>query len=126
MSATELMVLAFILAIVGRWAHNQKAIAGAGALVEIIFALLVVSLLDHGKTAPLAMGFAWLFLAAVLLSNNSPLTGLAKIAVNAPVSPVAGAATGASSGGAAVAGGAAGAAASAKSGGGALITGITG
>lgn len=95
MSATELMVLAFVLAVVGRWAHGQKAIAGAGALVEIIFALLVVSALDQGRTKSIAMGFAWLFLAAVLLSNNSPLTALAKISNN---NTIAGAATGGASG----------------------------
>lgn len=99
MSATELMVLAFILAVVGRWAHNQKAVAGPGAIVEIVFALLVVSLLDQGKTAGIAQGLAWLFLAAVLLSNNSPLTGLAKISNN---SSTAAAAAG---GGAAITGG---------------------
>ncbi len=79
MSATEIMGLAFLLAVVGRWSHNQSALPGAKGLVEIIFALLVISLLDQGRTQPIARGFAFVFLAAVLLSDNSPLTGLANI-----------------------------------------------
>ena len=78
MSATELMVVAIILGVIGRWAHNENAVPSAKGVVEIIFALLVIAMLDQGRTEQIATGFAWLFFAAVLLSNNSPLTGLAK------------------------------------------------
>jgi len=78
MNATELMALAFLLAIIGRWEHGQKAMPGGKAIVEVIFALLVIAFLDQGRTQPLARGFAYIFLAAVLLGSNSPITGLAK------------------------------------------------
>jgi hypothetical protein len=77
-SATQLMIVAMVAALIGRWANNEKAVPSAQGLIEILFALIVIAALDHGQTEPVAKGFAWLFLAAVLLSNNSPLTGLAK------------------------------------------------
>lgn len=97
MSATEIMGLAFLLAVVGRWSHNQSALPGAKGLVEIIFALLVISLLDQGRTQPVARGFAFVFLAAVLLSDNSPLTGLANIKDKQSVAKPAAGTTGAPS-----------------------------
>jgi uncharacterized membrane protein YbjE (DUF340 family) len=78
MSASSLMVVAIVLAAIGRWAHSQP-LGTAKTVVEVAFAVLVVALLDHGQTEAVAKGFGWLFLVAVLLSNNSPLTGLAKI-----------------------------------------------
>lgn len=127
MSATELMLVAFLLAVVGKWAHKQKAIPSGAGLVEIIFSLLVVSLLDQGRTQGIARGFAWLFLAAVVLSDNSPLTGLAKLAAknNPAQSVTAGAAAGAAGGGGALAGGAAGTAGAARAGGSSLVSGLT-
>ena len=82
MRATTVMLLAIGLAILGRWAHNQKI--SPTAVVEAIFALLVISMLDQGATAEIAKGFAWLFFAAVLLSNNSPITGLSKVINGTP------------------------------------------
>lgn len=79
MSATEIMVIAIMLGVVGRWAHNQKAVPSAKGVVQIVFALLVLAMLDQGRTEPIAQGLAWIFLAAVCLSNNSPLTGIAKV-----------------------------------------------
>jgi hypothetical protein len=38
--------------------------------------------MDQGKTEPIAKGFAWLFLAGVLLSPNSILSGLARAGVS--------------------------------------------
>jgi hypothetical protein len=76
-SASNVMLMAIILAAIGRWAHNQTA-ASAKIVVEAIFAILIITMLDNGKTEPVAKGFAWLFFVAVLLGNNSPLTGLAK------------------------------------------------
>lgn len=71
------MMVAILAAVVGRWSHNQPT-ASVKVVVEAVFAILVIAMLDQGKTEPLAKGFAWIFLAAVLLSNNSPLTGIAK------------------------------------------------
>jgi hypothetical protein len=80
MSASELMGLAMLLELVGRWSHGKKAVPSAGGLVEIIFALLLISFLDTGKTQPIARGFAYVFLAAVLLGDNSPIQGIANAA----------------------------------------------
>lgn len=82
MGATTVMAIAIVGGLVGRWSHNQKAIPSAGGLVQITFAVIVIAALDAGNTQDIARGFAWLFLAGVLLSNNSPLTGIAK-SVNA-------------------------------------------
>jgi hypothetical protein len=75
------MIVAIMAAVIGRWSHNQPT-ASVKVVVEAAFAVLVIALLDQGRTEAIAKGFAWLFLAAVLLSNNSPLTGIAKV-VNA-------------------------------------------
>jgi hypothetical protein len=79
MSASTVMMVAVLAAVIGRWAHNQP-VGDAKTVVEAAFAIVVVALLDHGPTEPVAKGFSWIFLAAVLLSNNSPLTGIAKVA----------------------------------------------
>ena len=69
--------LAWGALILGHWANNQPTI-NTKQLLEMGFALLVIALLDQGETEPIAKGFAWLFLAAVLLRNDSILTALAK------------------------------------------------
>jgi hypothetical protein len=78
MSASTVMMVAVLLAVVGRWAHNQP-VGTAKTVVEAVFAIVVIALLDQGRTEDVAKGFAWLFFAAVLLSNNSPITGIAKV-----------------------------------------------
>lgn len=82
MNATTIMLAGIGLGVVGRWAHNEKAVPDAEQTVSVIFALLLIAALDQGRTQGIARGFALLFLAAVLLSNNSPLTGLSKIGQN--------------------------------------------
>ena len=79
MSAVTVMLLAIGTGVLGRWAHNKDAVPSATGAVEVVFALFVISALDSGRTADIAKGFAWLFLVAVLLGNNSPLTGLAAL-----------------------------------------------
>lgn len=78
MSASQIMAIAIVGGLVGRWSHNQKTVPSAGGVVQIVFAVIFIAALDQGSTQQVAKGFAWLFLAAVLLSNNSPLTGIAK------------------------------------------------
>lgn len=78
MSASTVMFVAVLAAVVGRWSHNQPT-GSVKTVVESAFAIIVIALLDQGRTEPVAKGFAWLFLAAVLLSPNSPLTGIAKV-----------------------------------------------
>lgn len=77
MRATTVMLLAIGAGLIGRWAHNQKTVPSAAGVVEVTFALVLIAALDNGRTEEIAKGFAWLFLAGVLLSNSSPLTGLA-------------------------------------------------
>ena len=78
MSGTTVMAIAIVGGLVGRWSHNKKTVPSAGRIVQIAFAVIVIAALDQGSTQQVARGFAWLFLAGVLLSNNSPLTGIAK------------------------------------------------
>lgn len=82
MSATTVMAVAIVGGIVGRWAHNHKTVPSAATIVRMLFAVVVIAALDQGRTQDVARGFAYLFLAGVLLSKNSPLTGIAK-SVNA-------------------------------------------
>lgn len=78
MSATTIMSIALVSGLVGRWAHNKPTVPSAIGIVEIAFAVVVIAAMDQGQTQQVARGFAWLFLAGILLSNNSPLTGIAK------------------------------------------------
>lgn len=79
MNATTVMAVAIVGGIVGRWAHNKPTVPSAGGLVKIVFAVVVIAALDSGSTQQVARGFAWLFLAGIMLSNSSPLTGIAKL-----------------------------------------------
>lgn len=78
MRASTIMLFAWGVLIIGHWAHNQPAI-NAKQVIEMAFAVVLIALLDQGNTEGIARGFALLFLAAVLLGNNSPLTALAKV-----------------------------------------------
>jgi hypothetical protein len=73
------MITAIFAGVLGRWAHNKPAVPEATGVVEVVFALLVISALDAGRTQDIARGFAWLYLTAVLLGNDSPITGLATL-----------------------------------------------
>lgn len=61
MRASTIMLVAVLLYVVHRWATNQKAV-DPHIVVQAIFAILVIALLDQGDTEPVARGFAWLFL----------------------------------------------------------------
>jgi len=77
MRATTVMLLAIGALILAHWANNEPTV-NAKMVIELVFALIVIAALDQGQTEPVAKGFAWLFLVAVLLSNKSVLTGLGK------------------------------------------------
>lgn len=77
MRASSIMLFAVATAAVGNWAHGKSPTPKA--VIEAVFAILVVGFLDQGQTEPVAKGFAWIFLAAVLLGNNSPLQAIAKV-----------------------------------------------
>ena len=77
MSATVVFAIAWGALVLGHWANNQPS-TNVRQVLEMTFALIVIALLDQGETEPVAKGFAWLFLAAVLLRSDSILTALAK------------------------------------------------
>lgn len=78
MSATTVMLVAWGALILGHWAHKEPTLT-VKQVIEMVFAILLIAFLDSSPTTePAAKGFAWLFLAVVLLGDNSILTGLAK------------------------------------------------
>jgi len=78
MNASTIVLMAIVLALIGRWSHNEPTVS-AKLVVEAVFVLVVIAMLDQGQTQGVAQGFAWLIFAAVILSKNSPLTGIAKV-----------------------------------------------
>lgn len=79
MSAVTVFLIAWGALIVGHWSHNQPTI-NTKQVIEMAFALILIAMLEGIEdTEPIAKGFAWLFLAAVLLRSDSVLTGLAKV-----------------------------------------------
>lgn len=75
MKASEVVIIAWGLLILGHWSHNEKTLS-VNQVVEMVFAILLISFLDQGKTEPIAKGLAWLFLISVLLGKNSILSAL--------------------------------------------------
>jgi hypothetical protein len=72
------MLITWGLLIVTHWANGEPT-TSVTQVVEMTFAVLFIAFLDsQPSTAPVAKGFAWLFLAAVLLRNDSILTALAR------------------------------------------------
>jgi hypothetical protein len=85
MSGSSIMLFAIAVAMIGSWAHGHSP--GVKAVIEAVFAVLVIAFLDQGATEGIARGLAWIFLAAVLLSNNSPLQALARVTAAPAKSP---------------------------------------
>lgn len=54
------MAVAVGMYIITRWSRNEPAVTIDGVLGGV-FAILVIALLDQGKTESIARGFAWLF-----------------------------------------------------------------
>jgi hypothetical protein len=54
------MFIAVLLYVVHRWATGKTAV-DVQVVVGGAFAILVIAMLDQGKTEPVAKGFAWLF-----------------------------------------------------------------
>lgn len=82
MRASTIMLIAALLFLVHRWATNQHAV-DARIIVESAFAILVVAMLDQGRTEEIARGFAWLFLI------GAAYTALPSIARAASARPAA-------------------------------------
>lgn len=78
MSATTVMLIAWGALIATHWANSEPTL-NVRQVIEMVVAILLIAFLDSNPdTEPIAKGLAWLFLAAVLLSNKSVLTALAK------------------------------------------------
>ena len=78
MNAVAVMLIAWGALILTHWANGKPAISRQQVL-EMTFAVIFIAVLAGIPAAePVAKGFAWLFLAAVLLRNDSILTALAK------------------------------------------------
>jgi hypothetical protein len=78
-SATTVMLIAFGALILGHWANNEPTLS-VKVVIEMAFAILFIAFLESiPSTQPIAIGLAWIFLAATLLSSKSILTGLAKV-----------------------------------------------
>jgi hypothetical protein len=55
------MAIAVFLYIIARWTRNEPAVT-LPAVLSGVFAIFVIAILDQGRTAEIAKGFAWLFL----------------------------------------------------------------
>lgn len=78
MRATTVMLLATGILVLTHWANNEPSV-NRKMVIELAFALIIIAMLDQGRTEPIAQGFAWLFFAAVVLSSKSLLGALNKI-----------------------------------------------
>jgi len=74
MTAVTVMIIAVVLYIIARWTRNEPAVT-LGTVLSGAFAIFVIALLDQGRTAELARGFAWLF---ALVAAYAALPGLLK------------------------------------------------
>jgi len=81
MRASVIMALAVGMYILARWEKNESAVTLEGVLGGL-FAILIIALLDQGKTEEIAKGFAWLFFLAAAYNAipafNSALTAAKK------------------------------------------------
>lgn len=73
MSATEIVAIAIALAVLNNWANNKGKGITVKMVIEAIFVVIFIAVLDNGVTEPIATGFAWLLLAAVVLSGGFTL-----------------------------------------------------
>lgn len=69
-----LMAIAVFLFILHRWAVNKPAVT-LPILLSGAFAIFVIALLDQGRTAIVAKGFAWLFVVAAAYKAIPAFTG---------------------------------------------------
>jgi hypothetical protein len=72
--AWVLMLVAVILYILARWAHNEPAVT-LPVVMSGTFAIFVIALLDHGGPAVIARGLAWLFILGAAYQAIPAVTG---------------------------------------------------
>ncbi len=88
MNATTVMALAIVLYIISRWARNQPAV-NVGVVLSGLLAIFIIALLDQGKTAEIARGFAWLFFIGAAYRAIPAYTGAISSAQQSSSSPAA-------------------------------------
>jgi hypothetical protein len=90
MRASNIVLIAIGVFVLGRWAHNQPAIT-IGTVASAFVLVVTIAMLDHGSTEEIAKGFAWIILAVAVLSDNSPVTPVANLIgsklANQPLKP---------------------------------------
>lgn len=78
MRASHVMAIAVVLYVLSRWAHNEKAL-DAKIVIAGVFAIVVIGLLDQGRTESIARGFAWLFLIGAAYQVIPPIAKAAGV-----------------------------------------------
>ena len=71
MKASSLILLAAIIALLGRWAADKPI--KSTEIVGALFAALIIGIMDNGSGHKLAMAFAWLFVVAASLTSLEPI-----------------------------------------------------
>lgn len=79
MRASYVMAAAVGLYVIARWEKNESAVTLDG-VVAGVFAIIVIAMLDQGKTEEIARGFAWLFFAAAAYNALPALDNVVKSA----------------------------------------------
>ena len=74
MTATVVMAIAIVLYIISRWSRNQPAVT-LPVVLSGLLAIFVIALLDQGRTAEIARGFAWLFFIGAAYKAIPAYTG---------------------------------------------------
>lgn len=73
------MLVAVVLYVLVRWSRNEPAVT-IGSVVAGAFVVGVIALLDRGRTAEIARGFAWLFFVVVAYNFVPAMTAAMKAA----------------------------------------------
>jgi hypothetical protein len=73
MRASYVMALAVLLFVIARWSRNQDNALTIGVVLSGVFAVFVIALLDQGRTAEIAKGFAWLFFLGAAYNAIPPI-----------------------------------------------------
>ena len=88
MRASVIMAVAVAMYVLARWEKNEPAVTLDGVLGGL-FVIVVIGMIDQGKTEPIAKGFAWLFFAVAAYNAipafTNALTATGKTAKSAAI-----------------------------------------